>query len=273
MPAPIEVAEPKRTLNKAARGPGRSSSEMPVKQPQYEQQNRQIDQEYGPPDHQQQSSPSPAPSNSRAPLMPRSVSNPNPNAGRPEPVSPSPVSASGDLATARPTMTRAPSSRDSYPPERPVAVSSYPKHDRGFEVTSRSHREADHRRRASSGAEGLNGDRPVSSASFDESDIFDAYSSLPSSNPGPVEWPGQDHADPAAPAPAPQSTTISPRKRGESLNAVKASGPYRTLSPTVELSPTHSSGETQAARNEVGSRRGQASVGGDARVGSAREYR
>lgn len=220
-----------------SRRSGNRSAEMPVRQPQFGEQNRQIEQEYSDGrDHQQQHS-SPQPSSaprqhqhhhqSHPPLQPHQhhqQQSPIPHVV----VAPSPpttadfasssqhsTSRSPERASAPANMYRVastssdslsstddgnqddddddrplgsmPTHRESYPPNRPIPVTSYPKHEAGFQVTSRRvsptppassssavSAEENQRRRVSS----VSAISAVSSTgSFDASEIIDAYSS------------------------------------------------------------------------------------------------
>ncbi|KAM0753297.1 hypothetical protein T439DRAFT_354725 [Meredithblackwellia eburnea MCA 4105] len=279
IPVPVEAVEPKRSgLNKPARGPGRSSPEMPIKQPQYEQQNRQIEmeqqshpqQQQPPPQqqhhhhHQQQQQPQQNPAPVRPPLVPRSGSNGIRVDAPPPPQHPaSPERSGGWGGESWPT----PEQRDSsHPSDRPIAVASYPKPNSGFEVTSRTARDQQkqHRRRASSGTDEGQRSSTSHNSHYDESEIFDAYSSSPppanQQLQTTLDWPKQ--ADTSHhPSQLPAGQTIAPRRRGESLNAV-TTGPYRTLSPTVELSPTLSSGEAGHSLDVGGGGGGRRAVSG-----------
>lgn len=130
-----------------------------------------------------------------------------------------------------------PTHRESYPPHRPIPVSSYPKHDSGFQVTSRKvsptpatgprtstgSAEEQHKRRVSNISQ-------ISTGSFDASEIIDAYSGSGSTVASPATSPVLSFKEvaPAAEVPAPSSDSsavthaplfgnVAPRRRGDSL--------------------------------------------------------
>ena len=258
----------KRTLSKPAtdgqgRRAGNRSAEMPVKQPQFEQQNRQIEQEYGSgkqreghhsPQHwDQHHSPSqhsqPSQHQHRSPTVvvappgDTSSSSRSPDRTsapaemyRARSSTPSPADSDNDDEEDDRPLGTLPSHRESYPPHRPIPVSSYPKPDSGFQVTSRkvsptisrtstsssSAEDSIHRRRVSNIS-------TISAGSFDASDFIDAYSGAPgtgqaSSSTSPVlgfkdSSPTLDGLAPSEePAThAPLFGNVTPRRRGDSL--------------------------------------------------------
>ncbi|KAI5478843.1 putative regulator of cell polarity [Pseudohyphozyma bogoriensis] len=236
--------------NRSSPSPARSA-ETPIKQPQYDQQHQQMNNEYeyhegapppssGPqPSHYYPQRPSLAASSNQPQLSP-------PLGSEPQHFDVAPVSENSPPQQAHTPshgqqQRPRPVERDSYPP--PQVVSEYQKHESGFEVTSRH------------GGPGRPSARRSSSGSTDGSpsaDIIDAYSqdsptTSPNASPNPpsaatfsstVEMPrGPSMEGDRA---APLLGSITPRKRGDSLNRVPVPlEEVRGYQPIV-LAPTHS---------------------------------
>ncbi|CEQ41509.1 SPOSA6832_03235 [Sporobolomyces salmonicolor] len=251
-PAAKEPSHKRVGLSKPANDPrrGARAAEMPVKQPSYEVQNQQLEQEryhqqqqqhhqpsqhhqQQPTTHQyhhhvppQQSAPSPSSSSSSSlhlqpqsttPTHQHSAYTPHPQPATPcssktpffsgAPLSPPAEASNGDLKARSPDRASAPAAiytarsssnshvptatadddadddrplasqtqqREPYPPHRPTPVTSYPKHDIGFEVTSRSYGGSGG---GSSNRSSLDLKRVsiMSDKSFDASEIYEAY--------------------------------------------------------------------------------------------------
>ncbi|GAA5877501.1 hypothetical protein JCM1840_003874 [Sporobolomyces johnsonii] len=252
-PTAKEPSHKRVGLSKPANDPrrGARTAEMPVKQPSYEVQNQQLEQEryhqqqqqHHQPSHHhqqqpiihqyhhhvppQQSAPSPSPSSSSSlhlqqqsttPTHQHSAYTPHqqpttlPSSKTPffngAPLSPPAEASSSELPSRSPDRASAPAAmypgrpssnshaptaagdddadddrplasqaqqRESYPPHRPIPVTSYPKHDTGFEVTSRSHGGGSSSSSSNRSSLDLKRVSIMSDKSFDASEIYEAY--------------------------------------------------------------------------------------------------
>lgn len=248
---------------------------MPVRQPDFQQQDRQLDQEqHQHHNHQQQQQQQ----HSRPPL----VSSPVVPSPPPPSRSPDRSSAPAELYSRvvedddddddRPLAAQ----RESYPPHRPIPVASYPKKDPGFEVTSRNAS----REKPSLAQDGARvpGSRPVvhrrnisggeSNSSFDLGEIFDAYSAVSPHSSPPAGFATELNIDPALAILGTVAPRSAERKRGESLTGRPGDAGVGELAEPPSPPPGRGGKE---GRPEMRRRQQTAPVGGEVR--STREYR
>ncbi|GAA6023918.1 hypothetical protein JCM10207_009274 [Rhodosporidiobolus poonsookiae] len=301
------VKEKRGGLSKPNRG-GRTA-ETPVRAPSYEVQNQQLAEEQQHYQQRQLSQSHPQPSSSSSSsgghsitkslfAAPLSSSSNEPKQRSPDrssaPAQMYPFSASAgedddDRPLAQFSSGQAQPYRESYPPHRPVPVSTYPKHDAGFQVTSRSPRlsgggspvlgNEPHLHPSDSGPSGQGHNRrasAVSDKSFDAGEIYDAYAPGGGNSPGPspalelaapppsssTEFP---FAPNSAPEPAP-SAQSKPTGIGALLGTVAPRG--SSLKALSGEKGAHKGGIGGGARQHASAPIGD---GGDGR--GSREYR
>lgn len=246
---------------------------MPVRQPDFQQQDRQLDQEQHQHHNQQQQQ------HARPPL----VSTPSVPSSPPPSRSPDRSSAPANLYSRvaeedddddddRPLASQ----RDSYPPHRPIPVASYPKKELAFEVTSRGasrekpslaqdgawvpdSRPVAHRRNTSGGES--------TSSSFDSGEIYDAYSAVSPDRSPPAGFATELNIAPSLAVLGTVAPRLAERRRGDSLAGRPDAGGGELVEP-----PSPPPGRNgKEGRLEMRRRQQTMPVGGEVR--STREYR